>query len=131
MEGLVRRRFTSDDAIGSKVYKKEYDLLSPNGEIILPETWELLIRPGWVVGMRLWSALEDGQGGMGSPNYSNLTTVANTATSLTPSGSLKPPRSHNGASSSASSSSRRKKTSIKSWFSGRRSSRYQNNEDSD
>ncbi len=131
MEGLVRRRFTPDDAVGSKVYKREYDLLSPNGEIILSETWQLLIRPGWIVGMRLWTASQDEQRRTGPPIFSNLLTYGNNATPSTGSSSLRPPPFHDGASSATSSSGMRKKSSLRSWFSGRKSSRFQIVDESD
>ena len=36
------------------VKRGHYDLLGPNGEIILPILWEFLIRPGWGITMHMW-----------------------------------------------------------------------------
>ena len=57
MESHVKRRFDPKDPVSSKIYQKEYHMLSPNGEIILPETWNRLVKPDWVVEMRLSSSL--------------------------------------------------------------------------
>ena len=117
----MRRQFDHHDAIGAKVYKREYDMLSSTGEIILPETWEFLIKPGWVVEMRLWSSPEDLQRGSGSSVYSNVPSYTTKTGSMTPASSLKPPASPVVGSAAPSSSGGKKKSSIRSWFSGRRS----------
>ena len=118
MEGLIRRRFTPHNSVGVKVYRKEYDVLSPTGEIILPETWDLLLKPGWVVEMRLWTTQGEGQMSIRSEYGTNQ------APSMPASGSLKPPLSPQGGTSSvASSTSTSKRSSLKAWFSGRKLSR--------
>ena len=113
MEGLIRRRFTPHDPVGFRVYRKEYDILSPTGEIILPETWDLLLKPGWVVEMRLWTTQGEGQMSVRS-EYGTTQ-----APSMPSSGSLKPPpSSQGGMSSGASSTGTSKRSSLKAWFSG-------------
>ncbi len=32
----------------------QYDLIGPNGEIILPQAWEATIEPGWSITMHMW-----------------------------------------------------------------------------
>ena len=40
--------------MNSKIFRGSYDILSPTGEIILPEIWDSVIKPGWVVELRFW-----------------------------------------------------------------------------
>jgi hypothetical protein len=40
--------------VGVHVVKGFYDLIGPEGEIILPLTWEKVIRPNMAISMRLW-----------------------------------------------------------------------------
>lgn len=120
MENLVRRRFDPNDPIGSKVYQKEYHMVSPTGEIILPETWDRLIKPGWVVEMRLSSSSEDEQKRIGLQAFGNPSVYGSSVAASTPSNSIKPPASQGGISSASNSSSRRKESSIKTWFRGRK-----------
>ena len=118
MEVLIKRRFTPHDPVGFKVYRKEYDIMSPTGEIILPETWEFLLKPGWEIEMRLWTMQQEGQ--MSHRSEYGTTKVP----SMPSSGSLKPPPSSQGGMSSAASSiGTSKKASLKAWFSGRKLSR--------
>ena len=42
------------DAIGAHVAEGHYDLIGPNGEIILPQVWETMIEPDWSITMQLW-----------------------------------------------------------------------------
>ena len=130
MEVLVQRRFDPNGPIGLKVYEKEYHMLSPTGEIILPETWDRLIKPGWVVEMRLWSSAENKQKSQESRNYLGLSTSGSTTLRSIPPSSIKPPVSPSGVSSASSvtSSNRRRLSSVRSWFRGRKPNRY---EDSD
>ncbi|KAL6714174.1 hypothetical protein ACLMJK_008668 [Lecanora helva] len=116
LEGLIRRRFTPHDPVGLKVFKKEYDILSPTGEIILPETWELLLQPGWTIGMRLRPTQEDGRVNH-FPEYGSRFTP----TSL--SGSLQPPSPPGPISSVPDSVNTGKKSSFKAWLNSRKLSR--------
>ena len=54
MENLIKRSFSHVESMNSKIFRGSYDILSPSGEIILPEIWDSVIRPGWVVELRLW-----------------------------------------------------------------------------
>lgn len=54
MENLIKRSFSHVESMNSKIFRGSYDILSPSGEIILPEIWDSVIRPGWVVELRFW-----------------------------------------------------------------------------
>lgn len=43
----------------SYVEKGKFDIMDPNGDIILPQTWSFLIQPGWMVTMAMWPMPED------------------------------------------------------------------------
>ncbi|KAH8893974.1 hypothetical protein GQ53DRAFT_607746, partial [Thozetella sp. PMI_491] len=45
MEKLIKEAFTHVDIIGPHVYEGHYDLVSPDGEIILPSLWNATIQP--------------------------------------------------------------------------------------
>lgn len=40
--------------LGQHVMEGHYDLIGPSGEIILPQLWETVIRPGWSITMHMW-----------------------------------------------------------------------------
>lgn len=54
MEDLVKQAFINVDVIGPHVNDGHYDLLGPTGEIILPQVWESVIEPGWLITMHMW-----------------------------------------------------------------------------
>ena len=54
MEGLIRQAFLHVDVIGPHVNEGHYDLLGPDGEIILPQVWETMIQPDWIITMHMW-----------------------------------------------------------------------------
>ncbi|KAF7907820.1 hypothetical protein BELL_0394g00070 [Botrytis elliptica] len=54
MEDLVKQAFLHVDIIGPHVNDGHYDLLGPTGEIILPQVWESVIEPGWLITMHMW-----------------------------------------------------------------------------
>ncbi|KUJ15580.1 uncharacterized protein LY89DRAFT_557269, partial [Mollisia scopiformis] len=45
MEELIKQAFLHVDVIGPHVQEGHYDLIGPNGEIILPQVWETMIEP--------------------------------------------------------------------------------------
>ena len=49
MEELLR----SDDVIRGQLNQGQYDLMGPDGRIILPLVWESTIQPGWEVSLQL------------------------------------------------------------------------------
>jgi hypothetical protein len=54
MEELIRQAFLHVDGIGPLVAEGHYDLIGPNGEIILPQVWETMIEPDWSISMHMW-----------------------------------------------------------------------------
>jgi hypothetical protein len=54
MEELIKQAFIHVDVIGPHVHEGHYDLVSPSGEIILPQIWESMVQPGWDVTMHMW-----------------------------------------------------------------------------
>ena len=54
MENLIKRSFAHVESMNSKIFRGSYDILGPTGEIILPEIWDSVVKPGWVVELRFW-----------------------------------------------------------------------------
>lgn len=50
----MEQAFTQVDTIGQHVLAGHYDLLSPSGDIVLPQVWDHLVKPGWCVSMQMW-----------------------------------------------------------------------------
>jgi hypothetical protein len=54
MEDLIKQAFMHVDQFSQHVAEGHYDLIGPNGEIILPQVWENMIEPDWSVTMMMW-----------------------------------------------------------------------------
>lgn len=54
MEELIKQAFLHVEIIGPHVQHGHYDLIGPNGEIILPQVWETMIEPDWAITMHMW-----------------------------------------------------------------------------
>lgn len=54
MEELIRQAFLHVDIIGQHVAEGHYDLVGPNGDIILPQVWETVVEPDWTITMHMW-----------------------------------------------------------------------------
>lgn len=54
MEDLIKQAFLHVEVIGPRVAEGHYDLVGPNGEIILPQVWETMVEPDWVITMHMW-----------------------------------------------------------------------------
>lgn len=54
MEELIKQAFAHVEIIGPHVAEGRYDLIGPNGEIILPNIWAQMIEPDWSVTMHMW-----------------------------------------------------------------------------
>ncbi|KAL8777104.1 MAG: hypothetical protein Q9213_008003, partial [Squamulea squamosa] len=54
MDYLIRQAFLHVEIIGPHVAEGHYDLVGPNGEIILPQVWETVIEPDWTITMHMW-----------------------------------------------------------------------------
>ncbi|KAI9700583.1 MAG: hypothetical protein M1820_006737 [Bogoriella megaspora] len=54
MENLICQAFQHVDLIGQHVQDGHYDLMGPDGEIILPQVWETVVQPDWSITMHMW-----------------------------------------------------------------------------
>ena len=54
MEELIRQAFLHIEVIGPHVADGHYDLVGPNGDIILPQIWDTVIEPDWSITMHMW-----------------------------------------------------------------------------
>lgn len=53
MEELIKKAFEGVDVIGPYVQEGHYDLIGPNGEVILPAVWEKVVEPDWSITMKM------------------------------------------------------------------------------
>jgi hypothetical protein len=56
---LIKQAFIHVEFFGPLVQEGRYDLLGPDGEIILPQVWEAWVQPGWSITMQMWPVSED------------------------------------------------------------------------
>lgn len=54
MEDLIKQAFLQVDVLGPHVQQGHYDLIGPDGEIILPTVWEKVVQPDWAITMTMW-----------------------------------------------------------------------------
>jgi hypothetical protein len=54
MEGLIKQALLHVDIIGPHVHQGHYDLVGPDGEIVLSQVWSTMVQPGWSVTMHMW-----------------------------------------------------------------------------
>jgi len=57
MEEFIRQPFLHVEGLWYTFAEGHYDLIRPNGEIILPLVWEIVIKPGWSVSTHMWLAI--------------------------------------------------------------------------
>ncbi|KAJ5766212.1 uncharacterized protein N7511_003828 [Penicillium nucicola] len=60
VEELIRKCFLHIDyePVTSNVAKGHYDLIGPDGKVILPQNWETTVQPDSSITMRMWSTIE-------------------------------------------------------------------------
>lgn len=76
MEGLIHRAFLHVDVLGPHVQEGHFDLVGPNGDIILPSEWESVVEPGWNITMHMWPMVETPiRGQVPPPPYSGARMV--------------------------------------------------------
>lgn len=51
---LICQAFAHIETLNAMVNDGRFDLVGPNGEGILPQTWDYLVEPGWRVAMQMW-----------------------------------------------------------------------------
>lgn len=116
MENLIKRSFSHVESMNSKIFRGSYDVLSPTGEIILPEIWDSVIKPGWVVELRFWDSSIPEETGQKEPEIGVDETApavqSNTAASR---------QSLVALSSDAQSATAKRRASLRSWLGGRKS----------
>ena len=54
MEELIKQAFLHVEVVGPQVQEGHYDLIGPDGEIILPTVWEKVVQPDWSITMHMW-----------------------------------------------------------------------------
>ena len=57
MEDLIRHA-SQVESVRMEVKEGRYNLVEPDNTIVLPQAWESLVKPGWVVKMHLWRTPE-------------------------------------------------------------------------
>jgi hypothetical protein len=62
MRELIEQAFMHVDVLGPHVMEGHYDLIGPDGEIILSSMWEQVIQPDWTVTMTMWPMEEQSRG---------------------------------------------------------------------
>ena len=58
MEELIKLAFVHVKSIGPLVHEGSYNLVGPDGEIVLPQAWEKIVQPGMAITMELWPTPE-------------------------------------------------------------------------
>ncbi|KAI1131398.1 hypothetical protein F5Y10DRAFT_66252 [Nemania abortiva] len=58
MRELIDTAFRHVDIVGPEVLEGHYDLVGPDGTIILPQTWDQIIQPGWDITMLMWPPMQ-------------------------------------------------------------------------
>ena len=61
MERLIREAFAHVEVIGPHVEQGHFDLLGPQGEIILPHVWDTVVEPDWTITMHMWPMSEEAE----------------------------------------------------------------------
>ena len=54
MEQLLTHAFAHIDVVGEHVAQGHYDIIDPDGNIILPSLWDITVQPDWSVKQMLW-----------------------------------------------------------------------------
>lgn len=57
MEELVNQAFAGVEGLGPEVVAGQYGFIRGDGEIILPQVWESVVRPDSEISMRMWHAV--------------------------------------------------------------------------
>ncbi len=115
MEHLIQRSFSQDESINSKIFRGSYDILSPTGEIILPELWDTVIKPGWTVELRTWDFVKAGGMRQEDPNVGAIEVAPAVQSSL-----IALRESATTPSSDVHSSTAKRRASLRAWLGNRK-----------
>ena len=113
MESLIRRSFSHVESMNSKIVRGSYDILGPTGEIILPEIWDAVIKPGWVVELRFWDHVEAREGSSEDPNADFIR--------MAPAVQLSPVASRKSHMADVQLAPRKRRASLMTWLGSRKS----------
>lgn len=116
MESLIKRSFSHIEYLNTQVFKGSYDILSPTGEIILPEIWDFVVKPGWVVDLHFWESFTAGETSQKEPDVGAPQTALAVESSST--ASREP---HIEASLNTQLASARRRSSLRTWLGSRKS----------
>ena len=59
MEQLIHQAFMHVEGFSEQVQAGHYDLAGPDGEIILPGVWDVVVQPDWQITMHMWPMAEE------------------------------------------------------------------------
>ncbi|KAL9059996.1 MAG: hypothetical protein Q9162_000846 [Coniocarpon cinnabarinum] len=59
MFDLIKGAFSQIDGLEAEVNAGHFDLLGPDGEILLPAIYDEIIKPGWSIKMSMWPTVRD------------------------------------------------------------------------
>ena len=54
MEELIWQCDGNIPNVGDRMMEGQYYLLGPDGEMVMPQVWETMVKPEWHVTMQLW-----------------------------------------------------------------------------
>jgi hypothetical protein len=54
MQALINEAFAHVKHLDQQVQSGVYDLVGPDGDVILPQVWETVVEPDWSVTMIMW-----------------------------------------------------------------------------
>ncbi|KAI0188537.1 hypothetical protein F4808DRAFT_466156 [Astrocystis sublimbata] len=85
MQELINAAFIPVERLWPAVREGHYDVCRPDGTIILPQTWEEIIQPGWKILMKMWPmAPSDPQPPIAPSNTQSPTVPSNPQSQLAP-----------------------------------------------
>ena len=116
MDNLMKRSFSHVESLNSQVFRGSYDILSPTGEIILPEIWDSVVKPGWTVELRFWEISRAGE----TDQKERDVGVPQTAPAME-SSSTTSRQSHIEASSGTQLAPAKRRASLRTWLGSRKS----------
>ena len=59
MDDLIQQAFMHVQGVGEHVAAGHFDLVGPDGEIVLPRLWDIVVKPGMMITMHMWPTSEE------------------------------------------------------------------------